>query len=183
MSDFSLLCTNLFLWKSPFMLMFEDLQDTVLLLMVRKMLPSPMSSPSFGLDSVQVLQWEAPTYDTYQTLLFPVQITGLHGYLKWCSHYGVHVCVQVCVCVLEVLEGRVKSQGHSSAVITLFFETQSLTETWGLLISLGWLSSEPQRTFCSCFPVPAFQVFAATQSFLLGYLGSSSGAQVHTLLA
>lgn len=53
-------------------------------------------------------------------------------YLRW-SYTYVHVCV------------KARSPPY-------FFETGSLPGTWDWLISLGWLSSQPQSFPCAHFP-------------------------------
>lgn len=107
-------------------------------------------------------------------IAFPVQTTGIHGYLKRCS-YEVGTCVWMCGCVLVVV-ARGQAQGSLlSSDHFVFLRQESLAETQTLRISVGWLPlslDDPPVFFPQCWHYKCLPPHTAF-SWVLSRLGCS----------
>lgn len=57
----------------------------------------------------------------------------------------------------------------------------SFTGTWDLQISLGWVSSESQRSPASVSPAETAEVVTITPIFLLGFCGCNPGSHAASM--
>jgi hypothetical protein len=87
------------------------------------------------------------------------------------------VCVSVpmCLCVLCVPEHvhlclfmwrpEVNTGCHASAAFHFVFEIGTLTETWGLQVSLHWLATEPKKPIYFFLPQLGLQAHTTGPDF------------------